>query len=61
MDLGIMRMLQWERELEMRSQRNGFHGEPPLPLPAEETPEVAQKGAEKAPALVRQETSCECA
>jgi hypothetical protein len=59
MDFGIMRMLQWERELEMRKQKNGFQRR--APMPAEEAPGPARKAPEHAPAMARQQTSCECA
>jgi hypothetical protein len=59
MDFGIMRMLQWERELEIRKQKNGFQRQ--VPMPAEETPEPERKAPEHAPVSMRQQTSRECA
>jgi hypothetical protein len=61
MDFGIVRMLEWEKKLEIRSEKNGFRREAPAPLPAEEAPEAERDAPERPAAVIRQKPSCECA
>jgi hypothetical protein len=60
MDFRIMRMLQWEKELEIRSKRDGFRREASLPVPAKEAPKAERETPEPEAAVIRQEPSFEC-